>query len=415
MTSMNNAWAQSWLASRSSGDLIADRRYAYAQASAREGDEAAAAELLEQTLELVPNWAPAWFALAQIHEKLGRADRALDAFARAAALDPQDELGARLNLARFGAAATPNAASQTYVRGLFDQYADHFDEHLTQKLHYRGPDLLAEATSRLGRTSFKNMIDLGCGTGLGGAAFRSRVEHLAGVDLSPRMVEVARATKLYDRLECGELEAFLDREPAMSADLILAADVLVYIGDLAPVFHAVSRVLEPQGLFAFTVQRGAEDSYLVGADLRFAHGETYVRAATEASGLQIVLLEEASTRRDAGTDVPGLVVVGKALPRPQRSGEPGSNSPENGLNSASCKKQKPASSFPPVLRAGSPRVGGCRARINSLFSRMRKRVKIRCLSRPQARARRSPVFCRRLWIWKSLRTGAIFTRSISRP
>ena len=46
--------------SLSSGDLLADRRYAYAMAAAKEADHEAAADLLAQTLEIVPDWAPPW-------------------------------------------------------------------------------------------------------------------------------------------------------------------------------------------------------------------------------------------------------------------------------------------------------------------------------------------------------------------
>ena len=121
----------------SSGDLVVDRRFLYAQAAATEGDYAGAAELLEQTLPLAPNWAPLRFALAIAREKLGRSDQAAAAFAEAAALDKGGALGADLHLARLGAAPTPACASEGYVRSLFDQYAERFDAHLVDRLAYR--------------------------------------------------------------------------------------------------------------------------------------------------------------------------------------------------------------------------------------------------------------------------------------
>src|SRR5260221_9330750 len=111
----------------SSGDLLADRRYAYAQALAAEGDHAAAVDLIRQTLDLVPNWAPAWFALGQAQAELFRLtqdenDRAqaLRAFACGLSLDPEDRLGARLQVARLQG-GDANAASSAYVTSLFDQ------------------------------------------------------------------------------------------------------------------------------------------------------------------------------------------------------------------------------------------------------------------------------------------------------
>lgn len=296
----------------SSGDLTADRRYLYAKAAAREQDYASAAELLEQTLELVPTWAPLWFDLAAAYEKLGLLDKAVSAFARADGFDRGRQLGADLHLARLGAARPPAAASEAYVRGLFEQYAERFDSHLEGLLSYCGPMLLAEAIARLGAAHFTATIDLGCGTGLCGAAFRARSDNLSGIDLSPRMAALARQRQIYDRLEIGPIGEFLAGEPAGSASLLLAADVLVYFGDLAPIFAQAARALASGGLFAFTLQHAlqqTEDGYALGAELRFSHHESYVRWAAAAAGLRIALMEEASMRKELGAPTPGLLVI----------------------------------------------------------------------------------------------------------
>ena len=135
---------------RSSGDLLADRRFSRAEAFAVEGEFEAAADLLAQVLERVPDWPPAWFKQGEIDGRRGRLAEAADAYARALALDPADVLGASLHLARLGAAASPECAPQAYVRNLFDQYAERFDAHLVDRLFYRGPDLLAAAVQSLG-------------------------------------------------------------------------------------------------------------------------------------------------------------------------------------------------------------------------------------------------------------------------
>ncbi|WOJ89826.1 tetratricopeptide repeat protein [Methylocapsa polymorpha] len=294
---------------RTSGDLTVDRRFIYAQSAAADGDHAAAAELLEQTLDLAPHWAPLWLALAMAYEKTGRPDEAVAAFSRAAELDFEGELGAGLHLARLGAARTPAGAPEGYIRGLFDQYADRFETHLIEGLAYRGPGLLADALASLGAARFGHVIDLGCGTGLCGARFRASSDRLTGVDLSPRMILEARGKGVYDRLETGGIVGFLAREPARSASLVLAADVFVYFGDLAPVLAAAVGVLEPVGLFAFTLQWASDRDYELGPDMRFSHSEAYVKRVARDAGLSIALLEQASTRKDAGVDAPGLVVV----------------------------------------------------------------------------------------------------------
>jgi predicted TPR repeat methyltransferase len=293
---------------RSSGDLIADRRLSYAEILASEGDHDAAADLLAQVLERVPDWPVAWFKLAEVDEKRGQAATAAAAYGRALALDPADELGAALHLARLGAATLPLSAPEAYVRHLFDQYANRFDAHLLDKLGYRAPELLCAAVQSLGERRFAHVIDLGCGTGLSGAAFRAMAERLTGVDLSPGMVAAARAKRLYDRLEVANIEDFLIAESPASAALVVAGDVLCYVGDLSPVLRAAHEVLEPSGLFAATLQKG-EAAFELGADLRFAHAPSYVQETAAASGFTVAIMSEAASRRDAGADVAGLVVV----------------------------------------------------------------------------------------------------------
>ena len=298
----------------SSGDLIADRRYDYARGLADDGDFEAAADLLAQALELAPGFASAWFLLGEVRGALGDRDGATDAFRSALAADRDDRHGAGLQLARLGAADPAGAMAPAYVRTLFDQYAPRFDQALTEGLAYRGPELLAAAVDAACRARgrgphFGRAVDLGCGTGLAGRLFRRRVDSLVGVDLSPGMIEEARRGGAYDRLDVAEMLAFLRDEVDGGADLILAADALVYVADLAPVLGEAARVLAPGGLLAVTVETHAGDGVILGAKLRYAHAAATVRDAVAAAGLTLVSLADASTRTEAGVPVPGLVAV----------------------------------------------------------------------------------------------------------
>ncbi|MFG1228154.1 methyltransferase domain-containing protein [Xanthobacter wiegelii] len=299
-----------------SGDPVLDRRLDWARAFLGEQDFAAAAELLAETVVAAPGFAAAWFLLGEAREGQGEGDAAREAYGRALALDPADRLGAGLRRARLGdgTEGAEGAMSAAYVRTLFDQYADRFDTALREKLAYRGPELLLEAvraacTAQGRELRFGAALDLGCGTGLAGVLFAPLAERLDGVDLSPAMLEKARALGLYAALEAGEMGAALQAVPAGSLDLVIAADALCYVGDLGPIFDAARAALAPDGLFAFTLETHEGEGVLLRETLRYAHAQVYVRALAGEAGLALLLLEQASTRSEKGAPVPGLVGV----------------------------------------------------------------------------------------------------------
>jgi len=308
----------------SSGDLIADRRYHWALDLAARGDLSGAADILSQTVELAPAFATAWFALGAIRDRLGDRAGAIAAFEKARDSDPADYLGARLQLARLGCGDVAPAMSEPYVRRLFDQYAARYDAALTKQLAYRGPAILRDAIKQAMHAAarplrFPSALDLGCGTGLAGAAFRPLVDGLVGVDLSPAMVTQAAAKGVYDRLVTADLMDFLGGETRNAAKyhLVLAADVFVYINDLCPVLAAVARVLAPGGFFAFTVETYSGDGVMLLPTLRYAHGEPYIRRALKDAGLALASLSEVSVRSEKGVPVDSLVVVAQASTAPQ--------------------------------------------------------------------------------------------------
>jgi predicted TPR repeat methyltransferase len=297
----------------SSGKAAADREYRSALECVARGDLAEAAEILRRTVELVPAFATAWFALGAIRDNLGDTPGAIAAWQRARDADPEDYHGARLQLARLGTGEGAPAMTATYVRRLFDQQAARFDETLVERLNYRGPALLLDAVRKFAGIAPRlgSVLDLGCGTGLAGAAFRPYVDWLVGVDLSPAMIAQARAKGLYDRLNVSDVQDCLDAEADARAHyhLVLAADVFVYFNDLAPVAAAAARVLAPAGLFAITVETHPGDRVVLQPTLRYAHGEAHVRMAIGKAGLKLLRLDQASFRTEQGASVACLVVV----------------------------------------------------------------------------------------------------------
>lgn len=297
----------------SSGDLMADRRFEFARDLQLKGDLPAAADLLEQAIELAPNFTSAWFTLGEIRRQIGERDKAITAFRKALDSDPEDRHGAGLHLMRLGDAEMAEMP-KAYVQTLFDQYAPRFEHTLINDLGYRGPSLIFKAVLAARGAAkkpayFKRTIDLGCGTGLAAAAFAKQVDHFIGIDLSPRMIKEARATNLYAELEITDMIEGLRTKADANANLVVAADAFVYLSDLAPVLIEARRVLASSGVLAFTLETHDGGGIVLGEGLRYAHSAEYVRDAIAKAGLELLTLELASPRIENNEPVRGLVVV----------------------------------------------------------------------------------------------------------
>ena len=302
----------------SSGDLIADRRADYAQALAGAGDLSAAIDLMQQALELVPGWAAGWFRLAEWQEAAGDADAARDSWRRVVRIDPADRLGAGLRLDLARAVPVTEAMPAAFVETLFDQYAERFETSLVDQLGYQGPAQIVAALLLAGRTRFGRVLDLGCGTGLMGQAIRPHAGWLDGYDISARMLEQARAKGVYDGLHKRDL-ARLDLG-GDSFDLILAADVFIYVGALEQIVGWAAASLNPGGVLAFTLEELAdtEGDLRLRPSRRYAHSSDYVARLLDQAGFGAPQFTRAMLRMDAGQPVSGLTVLAVRMAQPFR-------------------------------------------------------------------------------------------------
>jgi predicted TPR repeat methyltransferase len=275
------------------------------------GRLAQARQAYEAAVALAPQLAEAWMHLGLLLNDLGDAPAAQQALQRARAAGGETPL-----LAYFSAALddgpVPAAAPPAYVRALFDPYAEGFEQHLVDALHYCGHEAVVNAAATWHSGPAALALDLGCGSGLCGALLRARAQRVEGVDLSPTMVAQARADGSYDAVHEAELVQHLQLrgERGERADLIVAADVFIYIGELAPVFAAVARVLAPGGVFAFTVEHeeGAAP-YQLRRSLRYAHSEAGLRALAAAHGFVVRQARPLVLREEQRQPVAGLVLV----------------------------------------------------------------------------------------------------------
>jgi predicted TPR repeat methyltransferase len=270
---------------------------------------------MEQALELAPAWAAGWYSLAGYREKAGQAAEAIDAYRRMLDLDPQDLFGASLKLALLGDTATPDQPPSRYVERLFDDYADRFETSLVEKLDYSVPRKLAALVATTGR-HYRLAVDLGCGTGLLGPEIRASTDRLEGFDLSHNMLAKAAEKQVYEHLAQADLSlspetcGLFDGFAAHRADLVTAADVLMYLGNLESVFAIVDRLAEKGADIAFSVEdAGGGEGFHLAPSLRYAHSEAYIRGLCARHGLDVAETVKTTIRKDGGKPVSGILFL----------------------------------------------------------------------------------------------------------
>jgi predicted TPR repeat methyltransferase len=275
-----------------------------ATALAELGQHAQALVCVEQVLALDPGLGQAWSLRGQLLKALGRGAEAADSFAEAIAHGADPGLNAYYRAALTGR-DVPATAPHHYVQSLFDNYADGFDEHLVEVLHYQAPQVLAQGLRAMGRR-FAGALDLGCGTGLCGPLVRPMAQALHGVDLSATMVRRATALGIYDLVVQSDLAAFL-QQAEHRYDLAIAADVFIYVGALEEVFEGVARVMEPGGVFCFSVERAAgEEGFALQDSLRYAHSRRYIEGLAAQCGFDVCSVSQHAVREDQRVPIPGL-------------------------------------------------------------------------------------------------------------
>ena len=287
-----------------------------------------AIECFRTATRLDPEYAAGFCNLGLALEDAGETAASLHALRRANQLDPASDFIA-YHLAAIQTLAgqpetPPPICPPDYLVQLFDGYADRFDAHLFDKLNYQGPALLAEIVSGAGAIAPKppwDVLDLGCGTGMTAVPFRESARSVTGVDLSPRMLKHAATRRMpdgrlvYHELIQADVMTALNARPA-SADLILSADVFIYIGDLHPVFTAVQTALRPGGLFAFTVESNAgEQDYCLLPSRRYAHSQAYIERVASDYHFTCAAYRQCVLRQgDDGLPVNGTVYLLTRIP-----------------------------------------------------------------------------------------------------
>jgi predicted TPR repeat methyltransferase len=287
------------------GPVNAMRLHAWATTLIARGDYKAAEKALERALVFRPKDPQISCDLADAYLAQDRAGDAVKLFRSVAKHSPDNSYARHM----LSAISDTHQPDRTYVTNLFDSYAPMFDQHLTGALHYRIPEIVAEAVAAY--TPFVSVLDLGCGTGLIAEALKGQYQAIDGVDLSPRMIEKAEERDLYRTLLAGEcveaLETHADLDDAY--DLITALDLLVYIGPAEDLFQAVTAKLKPNGLFVFTTETADAPEIAVRSSGRFAHSAEYILACLASNGLTLLDQQQHTIRLEHEKPIHGEVYI----------------------------------------------------------------------------------------------------------
>lgn len=260
----------------------------------------------EQTVQLNPNYIDALCNLGAIYLKLDDRKQAIENYQRALSLQPNNE-AIQYMLNALTRDAMPATAPAEYIKNLFDNYAGYFDKHLTETLRYKTPQLLRELTHKFLSAHIK-ILDLGCGTGLSGAAFHDLADKLVGIDLSPRMLAKAKEKNIYDDLfEANILDALQNQ--TTKYDLVISIDTLVYFGDLTPIFENVKKVLTEKGIFAFSIESSQEKDYLLNITGRYIHNPAYIEKLATQFDFKVFATQSITGREQDGKPAAGYLFV----------------------------------------------------------------------------------------------------------
>ena len=273
------------------------------------GEYQKAINCYQKAVQINPNFVKARNNLGLSYQELGEYQKAINCYQKAIhlynhalVLNPNNlraynNREIALHLLNSQAGVTTKTASEDYIKTLFDDYAKRFDHHLTTILDYKVPQFLINSLYTLIGSDliFDNVIDLGCGTGLSGKEFRPISKRLVGIDLSPKMIEIAEGKRIYDLIENIEVNKYLETK-SEKYDLFIATDLLIYVGDPTQLFSNISKTSKAKAIFLFSTESTQDKDYILTNQGRYAHSEEYIHRLAKLNKFTILNVENATIR-----------------------------------------------------------------------------------------------------------------------
>ncbi|SDG45812.1 MULTISPECIES: tetratricopeptide repeat protein [Thalassobaculum] len=276
------------------------------------GELPEAVEAYLHAADRMPDSDTVHYNVGMLLNRQGQTDDALIHLKRALEINPERSDARHLVAALEG--RTTQRAPLDYVRKLFDDYAPRFEAHLVGDLQCRiHLDIVGLLNQHRRGRRFGRALDLGCGTGLTGAAARGFVDHLAGVDLSENMLRQAEVKGVYDALRTADIDSYLE-EADQRVDLVMAGDVFIYMGALDKTIGLIADRLNDHGMLAFSVEAEVPAaSWVLRPSGRFGHGDAYISSLMAENGLAVVDKLRTALRNDRGKPITGIIYLAEKI------------------------------------------------------------------------------------------------------
>ena len=261
------------------------------------GQYAEAIESFSRAAKLKPELLQPYLNLGRLLTKVGREDEAKAWYRKGQLHTPEVQVFEHLISALEG--RHTERAPAAYIRQTFDEFAAHFDEQLLDRLEYRLPEAILSVSNELGKINSNDaqVLDLGCGTGLAGQALRPIAKRLVGVDLSPKMLERARARNCYDDLVEAEISEWMSGAVAGQFDIIVAADVFIYVGALDTIVAQAARLARCGAHFIFSCEVCHDADWRLQSSGRYAHSSSYIERLATEHGFAVSIQRQQAIRK----------------------------------------------------------------------------------------------------------------------
>jgi predicted TPR repeat methyltransferase len=285
--------------------------YQLGDAYFQRGDFANAMIRFRIVIWLAPQHAQAHFKLARCMQIVGNRQGAVRHYRLAMKYRPNYTEAAYM-LAVIEKGKAPDARLPlSLVQEQFDRLAPVFRTYYLERTGYTGhlaaekaiSDWVSERVRRFEDRQIRrfDVIELGCGCGVTGERMRRFARTLLGIDVSQAMLDAVPPPPegelpLYDKMVCADFHAHLAALPHGTADIVIAAGVFNYVGDLREAIERSTQMLRPGGVLAFSIERLRQpDANLPPTNVAFewqpergtfAHSPGYIKELTQANGLR---------------------------------------------------------------------------------------------------------------------------------